>query len=297
MRTGVVWEVLERLGVRARSVVCLRDLAVGENGNWLVEAVDGERVVLRRYHAGAGREDLRYEHAVLRHVARAGWVVPEPVGPLVRHGDRWWCLNRFVPGQARGEETPAEQRQRGRDLARLEVALRGLGERLGQRPGWQAQHTAVTVHTGIDWDEEVEEFAKTHPRLAAWASRAAVETRSASELPVTVVHGDFASWNVHYVGDQLAGVVDFGLTHLDSRPYELAIARTYRAPGVIQGFQEELSRLGWPLSDLEVAAIEPLHRAFRVDMVAWQLHQGRQNGSYDTAMIERQLTKSGIPVP
>lgn len=38
------------------------------------------------------------------------------------------------------------------------------------------------------------------------------------------MHGDFAEWNVHYDGDRLAGVLDFELTHLDSRPYELMSA-------------------------------------------------------------------------
>src|SRR3981081_1857681 len=46
----------------------------------------------------------------------------------------------------------------------------------------------------------------------------------AQALPVMVVHGDFAEWNVHYLRSRLAGVIDFGLTHLDSRPYELAVA-------------------------------------------------------------------------
>jgi hypothetical protein len=40
-------------------------------------------------------------------------------------------------------------------------------------------------------------------------------------------------WNVHYRRGRLAGVIDFGLAHLDSRPWELAVARTYRAPEAI----------------------------------------------------------------
>jgi phosphotransferase family enzyme len=41
----------------------------------------------------------------------------------------------------------------------------------------------------------------------------------AAELPVTVIHGDFAEQNVHYRHGRLAGVIDFGLTRQDSRPY------------------------------------------------------------------------------
>lgn len=62
------------------------------------------------------------------------------------------------------------------------------------------------------------------PGLGSWAAAAALEARDAlaalgaDSLPVTVVHSDFAEWNVHYEHDHLAGVIDFGLTHMDSRP-------------------------------------------------------------------------------
>jgi len=71
---------------------------------------------------------------------------------------------------------------------------------------------------GIDWDACAD--------AAAVQAQQALEAIGARDLPVTVVHGDFAEWNVHYQHGRLAGVIDFGLTHLDTRPYELAIART-----------------------------------------------------------------------
>jgi aminoglycoside phosphotransferase (APT) family kinase protein len=119
----------------------------------------------------------------------------------------------------------------------------------------------VTVHTGIDWDVCVGGLMDASPRLGFWLQRAAAQTRSAlaaagaAELAVTVVHGDFAEWNVHYDHGRLAGVGDFGLTHLDSRPYELAIARTCRSPEVVVGYRDELARRGWRLSELEEAMI------------------------------------------
>ena len=258
--------VLERLGLRGHRITVLRDVP-GQNANWLVEGFPRGRMVLRRYHARATPADLSYEHAVLRHLARAGWVVPEPVGELVQHEGLWYCPTRFVPGEPAGQESAGQRRRRGRDLARLHIAMRGLAE--------------------------------VSPRLASQAAAAAVQTRDAlaaigaGGLPVTVVHGDFAEWNVHYERGRLAGVIDFGLTHLDSRPYELAIARTYRSPETIDAYRAELARGGWPLSDLEEAAIEPVNRAFRVDMAAWQMDHGRRTGDFDLAMIERQLSRTG----
>lgn len=214
-------------------------------------------------------------------------VLPQPVGP-----------------RAVRNESVEQRRRRGRDLARLQFALRDLDARLGQRPGWQIQHVSVGGHTDVDMARGVEELARVDKSLAQWAIAAAEETvrrldaAGARELPVTVVHGDFAEWNVHYdVEGRLAGVIDFGLTHLDSRPYELAIARTYRSPETVASYTDELRCLGWPLSELEVACIQPVYCAFRVNMVAWQLEMGRRTGTFDIPMIERQLAFTGTERP
>jgi homoserine kinase type II len=291
-------EIFELLGVRPARVHTFKDLP-SENSSWLIESAGGTPVVLRRYHRRATKADLDYEHKVLRHLSEAGWVVPGPESELVVHAGRWYCLTRYVPGRAIGNEAPVERRRRGQDLARLHVALRGLAPRLGQRPGWRAQHEGLAIHTDIDPIACLESFAAVDPRRADWAARAAEDVRrdldaaGARDLPTTVVHGDFAEWNVHYLDGTLAGVIDFGLTHVDSRPYELAIARTYRAPEAVDGYQAELARLGWPLSDLERDTREPIYRAFRLDMALWELEVGRRHGDYDIAMIERQLMRTG----
>jgi Ser/Thr protein kinase RdoA (MazF antagonist) len=264
--TGAVAGVLGALGVRPDRVTLLKDVSSG-NGNWLVETDGGQRSVLRRYPPGAGPEDLAYEHAVLEHLGAAGWVVPHPIGEPVRHDGRWYCLTRYVPGQPAAPESPAQRRRRGRDMARLDLALRGLDERIGQRPGWQPQHTVIAANAGIDWEACVRQLTAV------------------------------SEWNVHYENGRLAGVIDFGLAHQDSRPYELAIARTYRAPEAADAYRAELAASGWPLSELEEAAIIPVYQAFRVDMAAWELDHGRDSGCYDLAAIERQLARTGTRPP
>jgi Ser/Thr protein kinase RdoA (MazF antagonist) len=294
--------VLDQLGLAYRSVAALSDVPSG-NGNWLVETASAEPVVLRRYRASATVAELAYEHDVLHHLDAAGWTVPAPASDLVQHDGAWYCLTRYVPGTAVRPENAWQRLRRGRDLARLHLALRGLAERIGQRPGYHPQHSGVTTRTGFDWEADVRALEHANPRLAAWAHAATGQVHDdlnavgAGGLPLTVIHGDFAEWNVHYQDKLLSGVIDFDLTHLDSRPYELAIARTYRAPEAADGYRAELARRGWPLSDLEEAAIGPVYRAFRLGMAACEIQDGRETGNYAVPMIERQLSMTGAPRP
>jgi Ser/Thr protein kinase RdoA (MazF antagonist) len=301
MATGPPSRVLDALGLRP-PVTCLKDVPPG-NASWLVEDRGGGRLVLRRYYAGAAPPDLAYEHAVLRHLASSGWLVPEPIGEVVEDAGLWYCPTRYVPGSPASAQTAAQQRRHGRDAARLHLALRGLGPLIGQRPGWRALHDGPTAHTGIDWRACIRQLAPASPWLAAWAQAAAAHARDAladaggGDLPVTVVHGDLAWWNVHYVRGRLSGVIDFGLTHLDSRPAELAAGRLSRSREALQGYRAELAHLGWPLSELEQAAILPVADAFDVDLLAWHLDQAGKTGNYDLAFIERRLTATRTPPP
>ena len=155
-------QALSLLGVRPGRVVALSDVPLG-NANWLVETADGQRFVLRRYHPQTTPEDLAYEHAVLGYLAGLGWVVPAALGEPVRWQGRWYCLTRYVPGEAVRAEDAGQRRRRGRDLARLHLALRGAAERIGQRPEWRAQHSAVTVYSGDPWEERVERARLRQP--------------------------------------------------------------------------------------------------------------------------------------
>jgi Ser/Thr protein kinase RdoA (MazF antagonist) len=294
--------VLELLGARPTRISTLKD-EPELNASWLLTLSAGTPVVLRRYHRQQTVPDLAYEHSVLDYLQALGWTVPAALSQTVEHGGLLYCLNRYVPGAAVARESAEQRRRRGRDLARLHVALRELADQLGQRPGWQPQHAGVSVLTATDWGAALSGLLPVSARLAAWAHDAAERARlalaaiGAASLPVTVLHGDFAEWNVHYADGRLAGVIDFGLTHLDSRPYELAIARTYRAPEMADAYRAEVRRLGWPLTGLEEAAILPVYHAFRVGAVLWLLDAGLRSGSYDLEAIESQLQRSGAPPP
>jgi hypothetical protein len=131
-------------GLRPASVVTLKDIP-RENASWLADTVEGSRLVLRRYHAAPTERDLAYEHAVLRRLALSGCVVPAPVGEIIREAGRYYSLTRYVPGRPAVRESVARRRRRGRDLARLDLALRDLGAPGSWLPPWPAPRLACSA--------------------------------------------------------------------------------------------------------------------------------------------------------
>ncbi|MDX6283701.1 MAG: homoserine kinase type [Kribbellaceae bacterium] len=79
-------------------------------------------------------------------------------------------------------------------------------------------------------------------------ARQFVAQSNLSTLPQSVVHGDFAEWNLHFTDDRLA-------------------------------------------------AIDPLERVLRVNMVMAELWSGPRTGRFDVPMIERQLARTGTAKP
>jgi Ser/Thr protein kinase RdoA (MazF antagonist) len=291
--------VARRLGLRIERFEPTRaadaDTDWPGNANWLAWTTAGECLVLRRYHVLSAEEGLGYEFAVLRHLAEQGWSVPSPVTELVSFEGRFWAATLFIPGAPHSDETPAQRAERGALLARLHADLRGL--ELGQRTEFFQACDLEAMAAYQDWDPGLEGLRKIRPELAdrAAAAMAAAKDLVAEgnllELPQSVVHGDFASWNLHFHPEgNLAGVIDFGLTHRDSRSWEFVIARVHRAPELLAGYQQEAAELGYPLAEEEIAAIPALQRVLRVNMVMAELWNGARSGTFDLPMIKRQLT-------
>lgn len=102
-------------------------------------------------------------------------------------------------------------------------------------------------------------------------------------------HGDFTRWNLLFAGARLSGVIDFDLTHLDSRAADLAMARAARTPAVLDGYRAEAERLGWPLAPEEEAAVTSLDAALRIAIIGWELYSLRVASVMDVDLVERQL--------
>ncbi len=65
---------------------------------------------------------------------------------LVEDEGLWYCATRYVPGLAGASESPAQQRRRGEDMARLHVAqLRVASHRGGSARTYRCSFSAEIV--------------------------------------------------------------------------------------------------------------------------------------------------------
>ncbi|MBA2556223.1 MAG: phosphotransferase [Chloroflexi bacterium] len=281
---------------RVRRVTVGRPAPLG-NENWHVWTRAGERVVLRRHGYGRTAEEIEYETRVLHHAAAAGWRVPVPLGAPVTDGDRFVSVCTYVPGTSHRIENAAQLRERGALLACLHHDLRPLAPRIGQRPGWHPMHDLETSLQALRWEDGVAVLGQQRPDLARplRAGTEFVERQldavSARALPVSVIHGDFTRWNVRFRGGRLTGVLDFDLTHLDTRAADLAMARAARSPELLDAYRAESARLGWPLDPDEERVLPGLDGALMIGIVAWELYGQLVAGVMDIELVERQVRK------
>lgn len=257
-------QIVEQLRLRI-----VRFLGGRDSRHWLVDS-DGEQAVLRSSVDGPAG-DLRYELELLRRLADLGWRVPEPIGGPQPADGRQWCLFTFRSGAPRAmENDQQEQRERGRLLARLHADTAMLLE-MGQRPGWR---NALEVALDPDLASGLRAYERVRPddaRVIHWhldRTQELFTELDATSAPQTILHGDLAPWNLHYVEGRLTGVLDFEFAHLNLRVSDFAHAWRGRDDEVVRGYQDVT-----PLDERELQLITPAFWSWLMHGIADELQR------------------------
>lgn len=97
----------------------------------------------------------------------------------------------------------------------------------------------------------VERHFPQQGRILLWHQEAAARgfVEVTGPTPTTMIHGDFTSRNLLFVGEQLSGILDFEATHADHRVAEFALAWRARRDEVVLGYDEvtKLTETDWQL--------------------------------------------------
>lgn len=196
----------------------LQPIASGiENTNYFVTTERG-RYVLTLYERLPARE-LPFYLNLMAHLARAGVEVPAPIPD--RTGALFSLLNgkpaglvARVDGAPVATPLPAHCAHVGAALARLHIASQTYRARLTNRRGpawWRQAARAVKPHLDATQVALLDGEIKFQTGFGR------------GKLPKGAIHGDLFCDNVLFVGDRVAGIIDFGFAATDFFAYDLAI--------------------------------------------------------------------------
>lgn len=213
----------------------------GGTANAAVIAVTarGEVFLKRRNPRYASRGQLVYDHAVMRHLARAGL----PVTPAMRSlsGSRWLELGGsvyevfpLVTGSEHKEGDPEQLAAAGRVLGQWHTATADL-QPPGNKPLTRL-HDPRNSLRGLRWARE--QVRATGGDMSA--ERRLQDLIAVAEhllarfpddvywsLPQCVVHGDYHPANLKFEGSEVAGVFDFDWVGRQPRLVDVADALIY----------------------------------------------------------------------
>jgi Ser/Thr protein kinase RdoA (MazF antagonist) len=291
--TGVIDpEVCARWRLTAATV-----LADRPSGTW--QAVRDGTTVIVKYFDDATFPDWRYTLRVADALRDLGWPTPEPVEePLI--GPRGaWVLFRRLPGRAlepAEKDRPAERRARGRLLAEFHAAAAATGID-DQRGGFRTPAEVVG-------DPELERWLRRHEAANPEQGGALLRCREAAvswfgdhpdpNVPRSVIHGDFAPWNLLFDDGRLTGLLDFEATHHSFQVADFALSWRGYQDDVLRGYDEVR-----PLSDLEWRLVQPTYRAWLFLGLARELaaHYGTPAGTREPLDLEWQSIHAGRQSP
>ena len=131
---------------------------------------------------------------------------------------------------------------------------------MGQRRGFGLADEVIGDPELIGLIQEYEKLKPSEGHVLRWHIEQTREDFDRTNFcggETTVLHSDFASWNLLYKGKDLAGILDFDATHLNYRVADFANSWRGNQDEVIDGY-EQVQRL----SDLDWALLVPVYRAW-----------------------------------
>ena len=235
-------------------------LADRASGTWAATR-DGAALIVKHFDA-ATFPDWRYPLRVAAALRDLGWPTPEPVEEPLPGPAGTWVLFRRLPGrsvQPAEQDKPAERRARGRLLAEFHAAAEATGV-TDQRGGFTTPAEVVT-------DPDLERWLRRHEiaepeqggllRRCQEAAASWFAEHPQPAAPRSVIHGDFAPWNLLFDNGRLTGLLDFEASHHTFQVADFALSWRGYQDDVLRGYDEVR-----PLSALEWHLVQPTYRAW-----------------------------------
>lgn len=192
-----------------------------ENTNYALTTANG-RFILTLFERRVAEADLPFFIGVMAELAERGFPAPKPIarrdgGLFSRAKDRPAVIVSFLDGVWPRQTTLAQCAAIGGTLARMHLALASFEQTRANTlgpPGWEALLAS-----------RYDDAEKLRPGLGAAVARDVEDVRIAwpEQLPRGAIHADLFPDNAFFVGERVAGVIDFYFACTDFLAYDLAV--------------------------------------------------------------------------
>jgi homoserine kinase type II len=256
----------------------LKGIAEGiENSNYLLHMTSGD-YILTLYEKRVREEDLPFFIGLKQHLAARGVPCPLPVadreGRTLRHlAGRPAAIVTFLEGMSVRRPQPVQCAELGRAMARMHLAAADFPLSRANNlalPGWeklfeQTRQMADDFRDGLAGELAVE--------------LAFLQRNWPKSIPAGVIHADLFPDNVFFLGNKLAGLIDFYFACNDVLAYDIAIClnawcfemdfsfNITKARALLKGYQEYR-----PLSPAETDALPVLARGASLRFLLTRLY-------------------------
>jgi homoserine kinase type II len=208
------------------------------NETWQVLTSTGSYAVRRRHPDLCDPSLVTAQHALIRHLHRAGFPAPEIVS--TRRGESYLVLDdgvyevlALITGAFGDDRDSTFRAAAARVLAHYHISVQEFDE--------PALHRLPVRYHPATLTEIVDRLLTDRPddvpegddpllmRLDQHAHEIAAGLRAFTALPALVVHGDYYTQNIIVRDNRIAGVVDYDEAHWAPRAIEVAEALIYFA--------------------------------------------------------------------
>jgi homoserine kinase type II len=266
------------------------------------------KYLLRRYHQGIREEEIRFEHAILRHLKQknfpysAGLVCSSAGSSYVQEKGEYYALFDFLEGEDRcdwdhPDLSPKELRSSARVLASYHAAVFDLRcEGARYLPKIMELLTSVPERivklASGRGTSDFDRYLRTRldailRHLEQTLDR--FDRNTYGLLPQLAVHGDFHPGNLKFRDGEVVGLFDLDWTKIDTRCFDVALAISYfctswqanddgtllsaEAQMFLRAYQQESAELKQPgpLDSRELAAFPLLLRASNLYVLNWTI--------------------------
>ena len=286
-------EVLERYDIDEVTDVTAYEQGSRRSPKAVVRTLGGTYLLKRRAPGQDDMDRIRFQHAVQLHLEAHGCSIAALLktkrngNTLVRRGSRIYELFQFIDG-TRFESSIAQVRASGAAMSRMhEVCM----EWAGPTPSGIGYHASQDVDRGFtlikDRIRSIELYCRPLQDLYAEA-QARVDALGWSELPRTIVHGDWHPGNMLFRGEAMAALLDFDSTRLEPRVSEFA-----------NGALQFAMRFGEPIDvSLPESPHVPAIEAMRVgyDAGTFTMLEPHELAMTPWLMIEALIVEGTLPV-